>query len=100
MAHLYFVTTIVQTEYIDNELNPIWLPWTERAFSFDITHPLSPLFVSVFDYDFGVDHDGIGRIAIDLNQFEVNMVYTLQYNLYPASNISEREVGFCTCNIF
>ena len=82
----------METDVIQDDLNPIWLPWTQRAFSFDITYPLSPMFISIIDHDVALSDDGIGRIAVDLNQFEIGMVYTLQYALYPASNITERKV--------
>ena len=92
-SHFLLFQYVVETEVIDDELSPIWLPWTQRAFSFDITHPFSPMFISILDHDFGPsDHDGIGRIAVDLNQFEMGMIYTLQYALYPASNVTERKV--------
>jgi hypothetical protein len=92
-SHFSLFQYVVETEVIDDELSPIWLPWTQRAFSFDITHPFSPMFISILDHDFGPsDHDGIGRIAVDLNQFEMGMIYTLQYALYPASNVTERKV--------
>lgn len=92
-----FVTVICedamfQTDVIYDELSPIWLPWSQRAFTFHITHASSPLYIGVMDYDAATSHDQIGRIVVNLNQFRSNIVYTLTYALYPASNILEREV--------
>ena len=89
-----FEDSMVQTNVIDDELSPIWFPWTQRAFVFQMTHAFSPLFISANDFDIGPGgHDGIGRIAINVSVFQPNTVYTLNYKLYPASNIPEREVG-------
>lgn len=89
-----FEESMVQTDVIDDKLSPFWLPWTQRAFLFQITHASSPLFISVFDFDMGPGgHDGIGRIAVNLSHFKADTLYTLEYNIYPASNVTEREVS-------
>ena len=87
--------SIVQTDVINDELSPMWMPWSKRAFVFQIRHTLSPLYVAVTDYDIGPGgHDGIGRVAINLNHFESNMEYTLKYTLYPSANTWDRDVSF------
>ncbi len=71
---------------ISNCLSPRWLPWTTRAFIFQIMHPSAELFVGVFDYD-GTDlndHDGCGRVTIDPSKFENKMEYVVTYNLYES----------------
>jgi C2 domain. len=86
--------SMVQTDVIDDRLSPMWMPWSQRAFCFHIRHPLSQMFISVNDFDLGpTGHDGIGKIAINLNHFEADVVYTLKYNIHPASNIYDREVS-------
>ena len=86
--------SLVQTEVIDDRLSPMWMPWTQRAFCFNMKHPFSQLFISVNDFDLGPSaHDGIGRIAVNLNHFESNVTYTLKYNLHPAANVVAREVS-------
>ena len=86
--------SMVQTDVIDDKLSPIWFPWTQRAFIFQMTHPFSPLYISVNDYDLGPGgHDGIGRVAINLSNVHADTLYTLHYNLYPASNTTDREVS-------
>ena len=85
---------LVQTDVIDDRLSPMWMPWTQRAFCFHMHHPMSQLFVSVNDFDFGPSpHDGIGRIAVNLNHFESDVAYTLKYKIHPAANVYDREVS-------
>mmetsp|Transcript_8761 Transcript_8761/g.16537 ORF Transcript_8761/g.16537 Transcript_8761/m.16537 type:complete len:1050 (+) Transcript_8761:126-3275(+) len=84
--------SMVQTDVIDDRLSPMWMPWSQRAFCFHIRHPLSQMFISVNDFDLGPsDHDGIGKIVVNLNYFQSDVVYTLKYNIHPASNIYDRE---------
>jgi len=83
---------MVQTDVIDDKLSPMWMPWSQRAFSFHMKHSLSQVFISVNDFDLGLSsHDGIGRIAVNLNHFEQNTTYTLTYKIHPASNLQVRE---------
>jgi len=87
-----FEDSMTQTDVIDDKLSPFWLPWTKRAFVFQITHAFSQLFISANDYDVGPGkHDGIGRIAINLNHFKNDVLYTLKYKLYPECNTWYRE---------
>jgi hypothetical protein len=93
-ACVIFEEALAQTEVIDDRLSPMWMPWTERAFCFNMMHPFSQLFVSVNDYDVPPSsHDGIGRIAVNLNHFESNVTYTLTYELHPTANLTLREVS-------
>ncbi len=48
-----FEDAMVQTDVIDDKLSPFWFPWSQRAFVFQMTYPLSPLFISVNDFDIG-----------------------------------------------
>jgi len=85
---------LVQTDVIDDRLSPMWMPWTQRAFVFTIHHPFSQLFISVNDFDIGPStHDGIGRVAVNLNHFESDVAYTLKYKIHPAANVYDREVS-------
>ena len=93
-ACLVFEDVIVNTDVIGDTLKPRWMPWSCRAFVFNISHPQSDLFVGVFDYDppnsigqvaartvSGV-HDPIGRVDINLGRFLQKTVYELKYPLY------------------
>lgn len=78
-----FEDNMLRTEVIWNELNPRWMPWTTRAVAFKVRHPSSILTVGVFDYDEAPldNHDPIGRVMIELANFEENTSYLLHYKL-------------------
>ncbi|CAB9513762.1 expressed unknown protein [Seminavis robusta] len=87
-----FEDVMVQTPVIDDELSPHWMPWTQRAFRIGIVHPSSTLYLGVLDYDLGPGgHEPIGRVAVNLTNFQSNTAYTLKYKLHPTSDLSERE---------
>lgn len=88
---LVFEDCWVQTDIIDDSLFPKWMPWSKRAFIFNISHPCSELFVGVFDYDKLDEHDLIGRVAIDLCNLQPDTVYDLVYSLYPTGKTDERK---------
>jgi hypothetical protein len=83
--------TVAMTDVIDDELCPHWLPWTQRAFCFGMMHPASILYLGVFDYDLGPGtHEALGRVAVNTCNLQRNTVYTLKYNLFPSSNVTDR----------
>lgn len=91
---LVFEDAMAQTDVIDDELSPHWMPWTQRAFRFGIMHPASVLYLGVFDFDFGLaPHDPLGRIAVNISNFQRDTDYTLKYNLYPSSNVTARSAN-------
>lgn len=77
-----------RTDVINDCLSPRWMPWSQRAFIFNMMHTSSQLFLGVFDYDGNTlsDHDFIGRVSVDLSNFQPDTVYVLQYKLYPVSS--------------
>jgi len=81
-----FEDTLVRTDVIFDRLNPRWMPWSMRAFAFPIKHPTSPLILGAFDYDDGPmnAHDPIGRVVINMSQFECDTVYVLTYKLHSS----------------
>lgn len=83
------------TDVIDDELSPHWLPWTQRAFVFNMIHPASILYLGVFDFDAIGNHDSIGRVAINVCNLQRDTIHTLKYNLYPSSNVTERSAAGC-----
>jgi hypothetical protein len=86
-----FEDSVAMTEVIDDELSPHWLPWTQRAFCFGMMHPASILYLGAFDYDLGIgSHEALGRVAVNLCNLQRNTMYTLKYNLYPSSNVTDR----------
>ncbi|KAL7438824.1 hypothetical protein ACHAXM_006457 [Skeletonema potamos] len=79
---------LVQTDVIDDCLSPMWMPWSTRAFKFQMSHPTTAIFVAVADYDVGpLDHQTIGRVSIQLNKFSPGLIYTLTYDLHDSSNL-------------
>jgi len=92
---LIFEDSIVTTDVIRDDLNPRWIPWSQRAFLFNITHPSSQLHIGVFDYDLGMRgircHDPIGRISVDITNFRPGTEYVLSYNLFESILNNERE---------
>lgn len=90
-----FEDTFVRTSIIHDSLNPRWMPWSYRAFMFQIRHPASFLILGVFDFDDGPlgQHDPIGRVVIHLNNFDPDTVYTLTYPLYGGDTQEEEVRG-------
>ena len=85
----------VRTSVIYDSLNPRWVPWSSRAFKFNIMHPSSILFLGVFDFDEGLleAHDPISRVVIHLDKFETGTVYTLKYPLVDSETGEEAASG-------
>ena len=82
---------MVQTDVIDDSLSPMWMPWTKRAFVLNMEHPSTAMYIGVVDYDVGpLEHECIGRAAIQINKFSPGMLYTLSYKLYETSNLTDR----------
>ena len=85
---LVYEDTCAMTEVIYDELNPKWLPWTTRAFCFNVIHPSSILYLGVFDYDLLGNHDPIGRVAVNVCNLQRETIHTLKYSLFPSSNLT------------
>jgi Ca2+-dependent lipid-binding protein len=89
-ACLIYEDIWAQTDIIHDDLNPMWMPWTKRAFIFHMYHPSSQLFIGVFDHDLE-DHDLIGRVAVNLSNLQPDTLYTLTYDLYFSGKSKARE---------
>jgi len=78
------------------------MPWSTRAFAFNITHPGSSLFLGVFDYDenFLVTdyHDPVGRVVVNTINFESGVSYLLHYDLIHSEKADE--VNAALDNVF
>jgi hypothetical protein len=78
---------MVQTDIIDDELSPHWLPWTQRAFCFALGHPSQVLYVGVFGYKRApMRHAPIGRIEINTTNLQHDTLYELHYDLISRSH--------------
>ena len=86
---------MVRTDVIHDALDPRWMPWCTRAFCFNINHPSSILLLGVFDYDTATDHDPVGRVVVNMANFQSNTSYLLRYALHddPLQN----DVCFFRC---
>jgi len=91
---IVYEDVLVQTPVIHNELSPRWLPWTQRAFIFNMMHPTSDIYIGVFDFEEGLlGHKPVGRVAVNIANLKKDVVYNLKYDLYPSSNVTNREVS-------
>lgn len=81
---IVFEDNFVRTDIIWDELNPRWMPWTTRAFAFQVRHPSSILMLGVFDHDeTPLDHhDTVGRVVINTANFECDTTYLLYHQLH------------------
>ena len=99
-ACIVFEDCTVNTDVINDTVHPKWLPWTQRAFIFNITHPSSQIRVGILDYDTigGISggpetkHDKIGRVNIDISNLDPGSLYTLKYNLLSDTTHGEETV--------
>jgi hypothetical protein len=96
---LVYEDCFARTHTVDDCLSPRFMPWSRRAFIFNMMHTSSQLFVGVFDSDVHTAHDLIGRVSVDLTNFIPNMIYTLKYNLYPSAKCNPRENKFGSITI-
>ncbi|KAL7431683.1 hypothetical protein ACHAXH_003556 [Discostella pseudostelligera] len=93
--------TFARTDVIEDCLSPRWMPWSRRAFIFNCMHTSSQINLAVFDNDQGPIgyHDFIGRVSVDISNFRPNLMYLLQYNLYPTAKCAPREAKLGTIQI-
>ncbi|XP_054434581.1 multiple C2 and transmembrane domain-containing protein 1 isoform X2 [Pteronotus mesoamericanus] len=74
---------VFRSRIIHKNLNPVW----EEKACILIDHLREPLYVKVFDYDFGLQDDFMGSAFLDLTQLELNrptdVTLTLKDPHYP-----------------
>ena len=90
-----FEDSVVNTDVINDCLSPRWMPWTQRAFVFNVMHPSSQLYIAVMDYDGGMksSHDKLGRCVINPSNASMNTVYSLRYNLVDKDECDQKVTG-------
>ncbi|XP_035166768.1 multiple C2 and transmembrane domain-containing protein 1 isoform X4 [Oxyura jamaicensis] len=59
---------VFRSKTIHKNLNPVW----EEKTSILIDNPREPIYIKVFDYDFGLQDDFIGSAFLDLTSLELN----------------------------
>ncbi|XP_008827555.2 multiple C2 and transmembrane domain-containing protein 1 isoform X3 [Nannospalax galili] len=74
---------VFRSKTIHKNLNPVW----EEKACILIDHLREPLYIKVFDYDFGLQDDFMGSAFLDLTQLELNrptdVTLTLKDPHYP-----------------
>jgi C2 domain len=89
---------IVNTDVINDCLSPRWMPWTQRAFIFNVMHPSSQLYVGVFDHDQALPghspkHDKVGRAVINLTNCVPGTVLTTRFHLHDSDEPDRKTTG-------
>ena len=87
---IVYEDTFVTTEVVDNCKRPRFMPWTRRAFVFNITTSSSVLNLALLDYNRNRDDTKIGRVTVPLNSFRANTQHVLYYNLYESARFFPR----------
>lgn len=100
-ASIAFEDCLVNTDVINDSLSPRWMPWSYRAFAFNVSHPSSDILLALFDYDpecspaqvlsraTGGLHDRIGRVRINLAKFLPDTTYNLTYPLFLGGEVDK-----------
>ncbi|NXV24769.1 MCTP1 protein, partial [Cepphus grylle] len=74
---------VFRSKTIHKNLNPVW----EEKACILIDNPREPLYIKVFDYDFGLQDDFIGSAFLDLTSLELNrqtdVTLSLKDSHYP-----------------
>ncbi|XP_059999270.1 multiple C2 and transmembrane domain-containing protein 1 isoform X7 [Lagenorhynchus albirostris] len=74
---------VFRSKIIHKSLNPVW----EEKACLLVEHLKEPLYIKVFDYDFGLQDDFMGSAFLDLTQLELNrptdVTVTLKDPRYP-----------------
>ena len=89
-----FEDCVVNTDVINDCLEPRWMPWTRRAFVFNVMHPSSQFYISVMDYE-GIKghHDKIGRCIVNPTNLRPNTMYSMRYSLLNSDDINRKLRG-------
>ncbi|NXI94443.1 MCTP1 protein, partial [Psophia crepitans] len=78
---------VFRSKTIHKNLNPVW----EEKACILIDNPRQPLYIKVFDYDFGLQDDFIGSAFLDLTSLELNrqtdVTLCLKDPHYPAHDL-------------
>uniref|UniRef100_A0A7S3P546 C2 domain-containing protein n=1 Tax=Amphora coffeiformis TaxID=265554 RepID=A0A7S3P546_9STRA len=104
-ACIVYEDSVVNTDVIPNCSSPRWMPWTYRAFKFQMSHPATDVLLGIFDHDnaynpaqvvsrvTGVSklHDAAGRVVIELSKLQPDTTYVLTYPLYYGGTEEDRK---------
>jgi hypothetical protein len=86
--------TVVQSDIIDDELSPVWLPWTQRAFCLEMQQHASSqvLYLAIFGFKRTplLQHKAVGRVGINIRHFQCDTLYNLVYPLQLGGTVRIR----------
>ena len=83
---LVYEDAVVYTDVIRDATHPRWMPWSQRAFVFDMDHPSSNLMVGVFDFDdITGNHNPLGRVNINLTNLLSKTEYSMYFDLHKSA---------------
>ena len=89
-----FEDSVVNTDVINDCLSPRWMPWTRRAFVFNVMHPSSQFFIAVLDHeDIKLHHDKIGRCVVNPTNLRPDTMYHMRYNLLSSDDLDRKVTG-------
>lgn len=87
---IIFEGTCMCSEVVKDCASPRFMPWTRRAFMFNITYSTSSLYLGVHDYNKRLSDTRSGRVTIDLDKFRPNTEYLLYYDLNQSARFYPR----------
>lgn len=104
---------VAQTDVVTDCLSPRWLPWSQRAFVFRMSHPCVPLHLAVFDYDdiplvgslvdeildWTQHNDRLGQLTIGLTNFRPSTDYVLVYGLFKDDSFADTRKNYGSITI-
>jgi C2 domain len=101
-ACLVYEDCIVNTDVINDCLSPRWMPWSQRAFVFNMKHPCSQIFIGVFDFNQGFPeptHDPLGRTVVNITNCRQGSVYTMKHDLFDSGDMDRKPLGTITIRV-
>jgi hypothetical protein len=92
-VNILFESSQAKTDVIDDCLSPRWLPWTQRAFIFNMIQSNSDLYLGIFDSDDNalLNDELIGKVTLDVSYLLPGLEYILEFAIYNTSYINKRE---------
>mmetsp|Transcript_14702 Transcript_14702/g.30086 ORF Transcript_14702/g.30086 Transcript_14702/m.30086 type:complete len:637 (-) Transcript_14702:35-1945(-) len=82
---LVYEDAIGYTDAVRNTTQPKWMPWSQRAFVFNMAHASSNLMIGVFDHDITGYHLPIGRVSVNVTNLSPKTEYVLSFDLYKSA---------------
>ena len=93
-----FEDCVVNTDVVNDCLSPRWMPWTQRAFVFNVMHPSSQFYIAAMDYNEVVPGnqsqcDKLGRCIVNPTNVRPNTMYTIRMSLFTSDDTDRQITG-------